>query len=30
MAEIPFDVLRNFSNENFEDFVDDENFRYCL
>lgn len=30
MIKIPLDVLRNFSNENFEDFVDDENFRYCL
>lgn len=30
MTGIPLDVLRNFSNENFEDFVDDENFRYCL
>ncbi|ANV98311.1 hypothetical protein BBW65_05640 [Helicobacter enhydrae] len=27
---IPYDVFRNFSNQHFEDFLEDNNFRHCL
>ncbi len=28
--KIPYDVFRNFSDQYFEDFLEDDNFRHCL